>query len=265
MKLPFFIKSYLPAILILMQADCLPASDIYRWVDKEGVTHFSNRPPDTRGIPYEVFQKKPDEEPAQKKQVKTEKQPDLKKDPIEYAADCTFTIKGKEHIGTGFFISPNGYAVTCKHVIEDAPNHRAVLNNQEEYSIGIISKSHKYDLALILVSTVRKNPYLTFRDPFTMKPGEKVYAVGSSAGLQSTVTDGAFSGLRKKMPTEQMTIQFSAPVNPGNSGGPLLDKNGKVVGAVSWKLLSNNGIPVTGIGFAVPSDYILEEYGAYMK
>ena len=98
-----------------------------------------------------------------------------------------------------------------------------------------------------------------------MKPGEKVYAVGSSAGFQSTITDGLFTGLRKQMTTQQRTIQFSAPVNPGNSGGPLIDENGKVIGAVSWKLLSNNGVPVTAIGFAVPSDYILDEYRGYMN
>ena len=98
-----------------------------------------------------------------------------------------------------------------------------------------------------------------------MKPGDKVYAVGSSVGLHSTITDGLFTGLRKQMPAEKRAVQFSAPVNPGNSGGPLIDEGGKVIGAVSWKLLSNNGLPVDGIGFAVPADYILGEYRGYIK
>jgi serine protease Do len=129
----------------------------------------------------------------------------------------------------------------------------------------VISKSNRYDLALILVTTHQKVPYLKFRDPLTMEAGDRVYAVGSSAGLQSTITDGLFTGVRKQMPSEIKAVQFSAPVNPGNSGGPLIDKDGKAIGAVSWKLISNDGVPISGIGFAVPSEYILDEYRGYTR
>jgi len=265
MKPLFFITLLLILASSLFQLNCLYAGETYKWVDEEGVIHFSDRLPDSGELPHEIIKEKIQESTVDEKPVKIKEPVKTNKNPIEYATDSTFTIKGKQNIGTGFFISSNGYAVTCKHVIEDEPSHTAVLNNLEEYPIGIISKSSNYDLALILVTTVKKTPFLKFRDPFSMKPGEKVYAVGSSAGLQSTITDGSFSGVRKNINSKQRTIQFSAPVNPGNSGGPLIDKEGKVVGAVSWKLLSKKGIPVTGIGFAVPSDYILEEYSGYME
>jgi S1-C subfamily serine protease len=265
MKLISHIALLLIILSLTSRIGFLSYAETYKWTDEEGVVHFSDRLSDINNSSYEIIPvKKQADTTGIKPVISSEKTPGLHKNPIEHATDCTFTVKGKKNIGTGFFISPNGYAITCKHVIENEPSHIAVLNNNEEYPIGVISTSSEHDIALILVTTVKKTPFLEFRDPFTLKPGEKVYAVGSSIGLQSTVTDGLFSGQRKQMSSEQRTIQFSAPVNPGNSGGPLIDKDGKVIGAISWKLLSNKGIPVTGIGFAVPSDYILKEYRRYM-
>ena len=242
------------------------AGEIYKWVDKNGKLHFSDRAPDDQNVTPEIIHQNAKVKNEDTAQISNEKSAEFKTNPLVHTSESTFTIKGKNNIGTGFFISPDGYAITCKHVIEKHGSHRAVLYNQEEYPIGVISTSSEYDLALILVATPQKMPYLELRDPFSIKPGEKVYAVGSSAGFQSTITDGLFTGLRKQVPTEKRVIQFSAPVNPGNSGGPLIDDNdGKVIGVVSFKLLSNNGVPVTGIGFAVPSDYILDEYRGYIK
>jgi S1-C subfamily serine protease len=77
------------------------------------------------------------------------------------------------------------------------------------------------------------------------------------------VTDGVFTGFRTIEAAKGELIQFSAPVNPGNSGGPLVDEKGQVVGVVSLKFLSQQGMPVSGVGFAVPSAQIKEEYGTY--
>ena len=150
-------------------------------------------------------------------------------------------------------------------MVEDDQDHMAILNDQNEFPVGVVSTSDRYDLALIMVITPQKTPFLSIRDPLTMTPGERILAIGSSVGLQSTVTDGVFTGLRKKVSTEDNVIQFSAPINPGNSGGPLIDEKGNVIGIVSWKLISKKGIPVTGVGFAVPSGYLVEEYSAYME
>lgn len=251
-------------VLILSDINSSIAGEIYKWTDENGKVHYSDRAPDNQDSEPVIIDQNEDTETNDTVKPANEKSPETYVNPLEYTTQATFTIKGANTIGTGFFISPNGYAITCRHVIEENGNHTAILHNKEKYSISVISKSNDYDLALILVSTLQRTPYLELRDPFSMKPGDKVYAVGSSAGLQSTITDGLFTGLRKQMPTEKRAVQFSAPVNPGNSGGPLIDKDGKVIGAVSWKLLSNNGLPVTGIGFAVPADYILGEYRGYI-
>jgi S1-C subfamily serine protease len=264
----FIKRIMLPALVILLITGItyINAGETYKWVDKDGVVHFSDRTPADQESKPDVIHEKESEEPRDSAiQLSAEKPGADDKNPLEDTIKSTFTIKGSKNIGTGFFISPDGYAITCKHVIEIDGVHTAILNNQEEYPIGVISKSNKYDLALILVTTHQKVPYLDFRDPLTMEAGDRVYAVGSSAGLQSTITDGLFTALRRQMPSEIMAVQFSAPVNPGNSGGPLIDKDGKVIGAVSWKLISNDGVPVSGIGFAVPSEYILDEYRGYTR
>ena len=124
--------------------------------------------------------------------------------------------------------------------------------------------SPKYDLALISVITPTRTPYLSFRNAGTLVPGERLYAIGASAGLQATITDGVFTALRKRDSTGEKVVQFSAPINQGNSGGPLIDEKGRVVGVVSWKYVERKGIPVTGVGFAIPADYVIEEYGSFI-
>lgn len=262
----FFTKRIFFLVLLILLASGVRlgfAGETYKWVDKNGIIHFSDHVPEDQDTKPDIIPDKVNAEVEDTIQVVKERPLKGEPNPLGHTVRCTFTIRGSRNIGTGFFISPNGYAVTCKHVIEENGSHTAILYNQEEYPIGVIAASDEYDLALILVTTAQRTPYIEFRDPLSMAPGEKVYAVGSSAGLQSTITDGLLTGMRKESATGKRTVQFSAPVNPGNSGGPLIDKDGKVIGVVSWKLLSNNGVPVTGIGFAVPSDYVLEEYRGY--
>ena len=108
-------------------------------------------------------------------------------------------IKGVENLGTGFFISSDGYAITCKHVIEDEPNQIAILTDLNEYPIGVIATSERHDLALILVATSRKTPFLSPLYPLNLSSGEPVLAIGSSIDLHSTVTEGTFSGIREPL------------------------------------------------------------------
>lgn len=226
---------------------------MFKWVDRDGFVHFSDHiPENAEGLKVDV------------QEVDTRDKP-FHKNPIKYSADCTFTIKGAKNLGTGFFISSNGYAITCKHVIEEGPSHIAVLKDRNEFPIGIISTSDTYDLALILVLTPPKTPYMPLRDPSTMTPGDRVFAIGNSISLQAKVTEGIFNGLRRELQTDGKLIQFSAPINPGNSGGPLIDKKGNVIGVISWKIISNRGIPINGVGFAIPSGYLIEEYSDYIE
>jgi serine protease Do len=185
--------------------------------------------------------------------------------PIKKGLEATFSIKGDQNLGTAFFISSNGYAITCKHVLENDQNHIAILNDGSRYPIGIISINEKYDLALIMVIVYKKTPYLSIRNPFTVTPGERVFAIGSSLELRTNITEGVFTGLRENTSTKDNVIQFSCPTNPGNSGGPLVDEQGDLIGVVSWKIVSQNGTPVAGLGFAIPSDYMAKEYHHYLE
>jgi serine protease Do len=237
---------------------------LYKWVDENGVVHFSDRLPDTpetlKGSVQEneaqdILPSKPEPEPE------TVPKPT---NPITHTTNSSFTIQGSKSQGTGFFISENGYAVTCKHVLEGDKDFTATLNNKANFPISVISTSQIYDLALILVITAQKTPYLNLRHPGTLTPGEKVFAVGSSMGLQATITDGVFTGYRDRKDRADKLIQFSAPINPGNSGGPLIDQKGNLIGVVSLKYAMQDGIPIAGVGFAVPSHYVREEYSAYL-
>ncbi|MCJ7596120.1 MAG: S1C family serine protease, partial [Desulfobacterales bacterium] len=138
-------------------------------------------------------------------------------------------------------------------------------NDQSERPVTIVSISHRYDLALLRIMLPGEAPYLPIRNAETLVPGERIFAVGTSAGLQATITDGVFTGFRKLSENEEQVIQFSAPVNPGNSGGPLIDGEGKVLGVVNAKYLMKNGIPISGVGFAVPSGRLKEEYGTFLQ
>lgn len=239
------------------------AGKIYKWVDERGVVHFSDQEPGTDKVKGEVEEREIID-PSSVKQPQDTVIRETARNPIEYVTNCTFTIKAPKRIGSGFLISSDGYALTCKHVVEGLPNLTALMNDQQEAQLNVLFTSAKYDLALVQVMVPRKMPYLTIRDAQGLAPGDRLFAVGASAGLQSTVTDGVFTAFRTIESAKGDFIQFSAPLNPGNSGGPLVDEKGMVVGVVSLKFLSQQGMPVSGVGFAVPSAQIKEEYGTYV-
>jgi S1-C subfamily serine protease len=241
------------------------AGKIYKWVDERGVVHFSDRQPEfPESIKTTVEERELRTQDQIDKGDEIETKPPARS-PIEYAANCTFTIKGNNKVGTGFLISSTGYAATCRHVIEESGGLVALMSDQKEYQVTVITSSSKFDLAVIQLMTTQKTPFLSLRDADDLVPGERLFAVGASAGLQATVTDGVFTAFRKVEGSQPELIQFSAPVNPGNSGGPLVDETGKVVGVVSQKFLAQKGVPISGVGFAVPSNQLKEEYGNYME
>jgi S1-C subfamily serine protease len=248
---------------LFFSQDFASAGKIYKWVDERGVVHFSDQEPGTDKVKGEVEEREIID-PSSVKQPEDTVIRETARNPIEYVTNCTFTIKAPKRIGSGFLISSDGYALTCKHVVEGLPNLSALMNDQQEAQLNVLSTSAKYDLALVQVMVSRKMPYLTIRDAQGLAPGDRLFAVGASAGLQSTVTDGVFTAFRTIESAKGDFIQFSAPLNPGNSGGPLVDEKGMVVGVVSLKFLSQQGMPVSGVGFAVPSARIKEEYGTYL-
>ncbi|PKN25202.1 MAG: hypothetical protein CVU64_20465 [Deltaproteobacteria bacterium HGW-Deltaproteobacteria-21] len=254
---------YIPLLLLIVLV--VPVSShggkLYKWTDEKGVVHFSDRrPEDPEKITGGVEERDLEESPKTNPPPEPAKQTSGARSPIEHAANCTFTIRSTGKIGTGFLLTSTGLAATCRHVVEEIQAPTAVLHDQTEFPLHVIATSQKYDLALVQVLGPAGLPFLSLRDDENMAPGDRLFAIGTSIGLQSTVTDGVFTGFRKIGRAQERWIQFSAPVNQGNSGGPLLDLQGQVIGVVSMKVLLMNGTPVAGVGFAVPSASFLEEF-----
>ncbi|MFC1863178.1 trypsin-like peptidase domain-containing protein [Thermodesulfobacteriota bacterium] len=237
--------------------------NIYKWKDEDGSLHFSNYIPERSNFAKGKLEgNKLDDFSNTITNNSRNAQPSTKI-PLEHTVRSIFTITNGKSLGTGFFISSNGYAITCRHIIDENRDHIAILDDHKEYPVGIIATSAENDLALILVIAPFDTPFLKIRNPDTLRIDEQVYTVGSSLDRQTDIADGHFKGFRMREDTGDRVLQFSAPVDPGNSGSPLMDRNGRVVGIVSWKIVSKKGVPVFGLGFAVPSYHLLEEYGAF--
>jgi len=155
--------------------------------------------------------------------------------------------------GSGFFISPDGYAVTNNHVVKDAKSVQVTTDNGDIYTAKVVGTDPKTDLALIKVDGKNDFPYVQFAD-HAPKVGDWVVAVGNPFGLGGTVTAGIVSARARDIgagPYDDY-IQIDAPINKGNSGGPAFDMNGNVIG-VNTAIYSPSGGSV-GIGFDIPAD-----------
>ena len=162
----------------------------------------------------------------------------------------------QEQIGTGsgVIISEDGYVVTNNHVIKDATELEVTLNNNKSYKAKLIGTDSKMDIALLKISADEKLPYATFADSDVVKVGEWVLAVGNPYNLNSTVTAGIVSAKARNLDTNgiQSFIQTDAAVNPGNSGGALVNTRGELIG-INTMISSPTG-SYTGYSFAVPSN-----------
>jgi serine protease Do len=155
-------------------------------------------------------------------------------------------------LGSGFIIDKEGYIITNNHVIEDADEIKVRLSDKEEFDAKIVGRDVKTDLALIKINPPEGLPVAQLGDSDALKVGEWVMAIGNPFGLDQTVTVGIVSAKWRKIgagPYENF-IQTDAAINQGNSGGPLFDTDGKVVG-VNSAIFSTSGGSI-GIGFAIP-------------
>ncbi|MGB5355677.1 MAG: trypsin-like peptidase domain-containing protein [Eudoraea sp.] len=171
--------------------------------------------------------------------------------------------------GSGVIISADGYIVTNNHVIAKANELRVTLNNNKTYEAEIIGTDPNTDIALIKIEPDNKLPYLAFGDSDNAKIGEWVLAVGNPFNLTSTVTAGIVSAKARDLGRNQSFIQTDAAVNPGNSGGALVNTNGDLIG-INTAITSQTGSYV-GYSFAVPSNIAkkvvedIMEYGNVQK
>lgn len=173
--------------------------------------------------------------------------------------------------GSGVIISQDGYIVTNNHVIARSSQLQVTLNNNRTYDASLVGADPNSDIALLKIETDEKLPYLAFGDSDNTKIGEWVLAVGNPFNLTSTVTAGIVSAKARSLDTRtnQSFIQTDAAVNPGNSGGALVNTNGDLIG-INTAISSQTGSYV-GYSFAVPSNIAkkviddIMEYGNVQK
>jgi serine protease Do len=158
-----------------------------------------------------------------------------------------------QSLGSGFIISSDGYIVTNNHVIDGATEIHVILSDNTKLNAEVIGHDSKTDVALLKVKTDKKLPYVTFGDSDTARVGDWVIAIGNPFGLGGSVTTGIISARARNInagPFDDF-IQTDASINRGNSGGPLFNLEGKVIG-INTAIFSPSGGSI-GIGFAVPS------------
>jgi serine protease Do len=157
-------------------------------------------------------------------------------------------------LGSGFIIDPAGYIVTNNHVIENADEIMVVMHDDTELKAKLIGRDPKTDLALLKVDAGHPLPYVKWGDSNAMRIGDWVLAIGNPFGLGGSVTAGIVSARQRDInagPYDDF-IQTDASINRGNSGGPMFNMDGDVVG-INSAIFSPSGGSV-GIGFAIPSD-----------
>lgn len=158
--------------------------------------------------------------------------------------------------GSGFLIDEKGHILTNYHVVENAQNIEVTFGDQARYDARLIGADQRNDVALIQIDPRgKKLAPLRLGDSSKLQVGQRVLAIGNPFGFQSTLTTGVVSALGRTVQTSQTTfideaVQTDAAINQGNSGGPLLDSSGSVIG-INTSIYTPSGANA-GIGFAIP-------------
>jgi S1-C subfamily serine protease len=157
--------------------------------------------------------------------------------------------------GSGFILDKQGHILTNNHVIDNAQRVEVTLSDKHKYKATVVGVDKAHDLALLQINNAPDLQPATLAESNSLTVGQRVYAIGNPFGLSGTMTRGIISAIRSirgpgNSPIED-AIQTDAAVNPGNSGGPLLNSRGEVIGVTT--LIANNGADQSsGIGFAIP-------------
>ena len=157
--------------------------------------------------------------------------------------------------GSGFILDKQGHILTNNHAIDNAQKVEVTLSDKHKYKATVVGVDKGHDLALLQINNAPDLQPATLSESTNLTVGQRVYAIGNPFGLSGTMTRGIISAIRSirgpsNSPIED-AIQTDAAVNPGNSGGPLLNSRGEVIGITT--LIANNGADQSsGIGFAIP-------------
>ncbi len=157
-------------------------------------------------------------------------------------------------MGSGFIVAPDGYVVTNNHVVEGADEIAVTLDDGTKHEAELVGTDPKTDLALLKIEAEGPLPYARFGESDVTRVGDWVIAIGNPFGLGGTATTGIVSARGRDIQSGPFDdfLQIDAPINRGNSGGPLFDLSGQVVG-INTAIFSPNGGNV-GIGFAIPAN-----------
>ncbi|MBV9301999.1 MAG: trypsin-like peptidase domain-containing protein [Acidobacteriaceae bacterium] len=169
-------------------------------------------------------------------------------------------------LGSGFLISDDGFILTNYHVISGSSRIQVTLSDQTQYNARALDTDRSDDLALIKIAPKRKQSFLRLGDSDHLQVGQKVLAIGNPFGLEGTLTTGVVSSIGRAIESEdnqklEGMIQTDAAINGGNSGGPLLDSSGNVIG-INTAIVGRTNL---GIGFALPinrAKALLSDYQA---
>ncbi len=164
---------------------------------------------------------------------------------IETAVNSVVSIKTDVSQGSGFIVTSDGYIVTNAHVLNGAHYAKILTYNNDLIASQLIGYDTNLDVAILKISG--NYDYLEFADSDNAKVGEKVIAVGNPYGLSFSVTEGIVSAVHR----DNKYIQTDVPLNPGNSGGPLIDNKGKVLGMNNFKFGG-----AEALGFALESNIV---------
>jgi S1-C subfamily serine protease len=187
-----------------------------------------------------------------------------------YQRTFFFDVVPQKELGSGFLLNPEGQILTNFHVVSGSAQVEVTTPDQQRFKAEVLVRDRTNDLALIKITPKKKLPFLTLGDSDRLQVGQKVLAIGNPFGLAGTLTVGVISTLDRPIETENSKmegmIQTDAAINSGNSGGPLLDSSGNVIG-INTAIYGPNGGNV-GIGFALPinrAKNLLDDFRAGRK
>ena len=189
---------------------------------------------------------------------------------VQLLGESVVQVRAPSGLGSGFFVTEDGYLITNFHVIEGETKlsvevyhqRNGLLERRSYKDVRIVAMNKFADLALLKVDDkdAPKFKRVLLGDPENLSVGERVFAIGSPLGLERTVTEGILSTKTRQM-GGALYLQTTAQINPGNSGGPLFNLRGEVVGVTNMKLTFGEGL-----GFAIPGDelkYFLNHRDAF--
>jgi len=171
--------------------------------------------------------------------------------------------------GSGFVLNKDGLILTNNHVIDKGQQVEVTLSDKHKYKATVVTVDKGHDLALLKIDAPNLVPVTLAETSTGLMVGQRVYAIGNPFGLSGTMTRGIISAIRSvRGPDNNLiedAIQTDASVNPGNSGGPLLNSRGEVIG-ITTMIASNGADQSSGIGFAIPintAKAVLDDFAKY--